>query len=76
VIAGRLMVNFVNIQGVVDSGRPDSMTFLDGTPISSTSAILPDMKFKIIKGTTLPNITYVYITHDVCGKISNDYLIG
>lgn len=75
-IAGRLTVNFVNIQGIVDSGRPDNITFLDGTPVSPTSAISPDMKVKIIKGTNLPNITYVYITHDICEKISNDYLYG
>jgi len=76
VIAGRLTVNFVNIQGAVDSGKPERVTYLDGTPIDLTQPILPNVGVRIVKGTTLPNLTYIYITHDVCGKISNDYLVG
>jgi len=76
VIAGRLHINFVNIQGAVDSKRPQSIIYLDGTPINPTQAILPNEKFKMIEGTSLDDLTYVYITHDVCGKISNDYLVG
>jgi len=41
VIAGRLLVAFVDVSGAVGYSAPDSVRDLQGNIISSTSAILP-----------------------------------
>jgi len=77
VSAGRLLVAFVDTSGAVGYSSPN-VTDLQGNPISTTSAILPNGKVLMIAGlpSGISNPTYVYIYHQICEKISNDYLLG
>jgi len=77
IVAGRLLVAFVDKSGFTQSANPN-ITDLQGNPISPTSAILPGDKVQLIAGlpSGISNPTYVYIYHQACGKISNDYLLG
>jgi len=74
VIAGRLNINFVDQQGRVDSKKPN-ITYMDGSPVNPSDPLYPNWEFKMNASTNY-NPVYIYITHDVCGKISNDYLYG
>jgi len=75
VVAGRLNINFVDPQGRVDSKKPNNK-YMDGSPVSPTDPLYPNWKFIMNASTIWPTVTYIYITHDICGKISNDYLFG
>jgi len=78
VIAGRLLVVFVDASGAVANIAPSNITDLRENPIPSNSAILPGENVLLIVGlpSGISNPAYVYVYHQVCGKISNDYLIG
>jgi len=77
VIVGRLKVGFVDANGYTQSTNP-TITDLQGNQIPSDNAILPGEKILLIAGvpSSISNPAYVYIHHQVCGKVSNDYLLG
>jgi len=78
VIADRLKVGFVDISGKVDYALNITVYAMDGAQLSSSQAIQTNWKVIIVAGlpSTISNPAYVFINHEICGKISNDYLLG
>jgi len=78
VIAERLKVGFVDISGQVDYARNITVYAMDGTQLDHSQPIGTNWKVIIVAG--LPSIitrpAYIFINHEICGKISNDYLLG
>jgi len=72
VIAGRLEVGFVDVNGRTDYSSNVSVYTMDGTLLNSSQVIGTNWKVILVAGlpSTITNPAYVFINHNICGKLA------